>query len=66
MREASAKTLLSNLSLNTLAAVVNDLGVALAGLPDGSEESDPMLRQDLNDLLNVATGIYCQRLKESG
>ena len=65
MREASAKTLLSNISCNILALVINDLVIALADLMDGSDEPDPMLCQDLNDLLKAATDIYDQRIQES-
>ena len=65
MSEASARTLLENLETDTLAAVIDNLSMAAVSVMDGDHEPDSMLCQDLNDLLKIATDIYCQRIKEA-
>ena len=65
MSEASARTLLENLEIDTLARIVADLGNAIGKLLDSRKEPNPMLRQDLNDLRELATDIYCQRAQEA-
>ena len=65
MSEASARTLLENLEIDTLARIVANLGTAVGKLLDGRKEPDPMLCQDLNDLRKIATDVYCQHIKET-
>ncbi len=63
MSEASARTLLEHLTDDTLFAIITELSVR-AVVIEGSNCADPMLNQDLNDLLKIATDIYSQRVKE--
>ena len=63
MREASARTLLENLTDNTLFAIIAERGDK-AAITLNSNYADPMLCQDLNDLLKIATDIYSQRVKD--
>ena len=63
MREASARTLLENLTYDTLFAIIAELSVK-AVVIEGNDCADPMLDQDLNDLLKLAANIYSQRVKE--